>query len=69
MEPFAKSDGPHETKIYFKPIFEMWFPVLLAIGVFEWIQYIQSEGIGISLPFLIAWMMSPAIAWKISLLG
>ena len=27
----------------------------------------SAEGIGISLPFLIAWMMSPAIAWKISL--
>ena len=27
----------------------------------------MSEGIGISVPFLIAWMMSPAIAWKISL--
>ncbi len=55
------------NKNLFQTYIEMWFPVLLAIGVFEWLQYKQSEGIGISLPFLIAWMISPAIAWKISL--
>ena len=47
----------------------MWFPVLLSIGVFEWMQYIHADGMGISLPFLIAWMLLPAIAWKISLAG
>jgi hypothetical protein len=45
---------------------EFWFPVLLAIGVFEWMQFRQSDGMGISLPFLISWMLMPAIAWKIS---
>ena len=55
------------NKNLFQTYIEMWFPVLLAIGVFEWLQFKHSDGIGISLPFLIAWMMSPAIAWKISL--
>jgi hypothetical protein len=45
----------------------MWFPVLLSIGVFEWLQYIQAGGMGVSLPFLIAWMLLPAVTWKISL--
>ena len=45
----------------------MWFPVVLAISVFIWIQHIHSEGIGIGLPFLIAWMLIPAVAWKASL--
>jgi cyclic beta-1,2-glucan synthetase len=45
----------------------MWFPVLLSIGVFEWLQYARADGMGVSLPFLIAWMLLPAIAWKISL--
>ncbi|HEY2650167.1 MAG TPA: cyclic beta 1-2 glucan synthetase, partial [Puia sp.] len=51
----------------FQTYIYMWFPVVLAIGVFEWMQYKQSDGMGISLPFLIAWMLIPAIAWKISL--
>ena len=45
----------------------MWFPVVLAIAVFIWMQHIHSEGIGIGLPFLIAWMLIPAVAWKASL--
>jgi cyclic beta-1,2-glucan synthetase len=45
----------------------MWFPVLLSLGVFYWMQYVHADGMGISLPFLIAWMLIPAIAWKISL--
>jgi cyclic beta-1,2-glucan synthetase len=45
----------------------MWFPVLLAITAFEWMQYKQADGMGISLPFLIAWMLVPAVVWKISL--
>ncbi len=45
----------------------MWFPVLLAIGVFEWMQFKQSDGMTVSVPFLIAWMLIPAVAWKISL--
>ncbi|HEY8733136.1 MAG TPA: glucoamylase family protein, partial [Puia sp.] len=55
------------NKNLFHTYLSMWFPVLLAIGVFEWMQYIQAAGMGISLPFLIAWMLSPAVAWKISL--
>ncbi|HEY4967587.1 MAG TPA: glucoamylase family protein, partial [Puia sp.] len=45
----------------------MWFPVLLAIAVFVCIQSIHSNGMGVSLPFLIAWMLIPAVTWKISL--
>ena len=30
-------------------------------------QFRQSDGVGVSLPFLIAWMLVPAVAWKISL--
>src|SRR5450432_4505303 len=55
------------NKNLFQTYITMWFPVLLAIGVFEWLQYKQSDGTGISLPFLIAWMLVPAVAWKISL--
>jgi cyclic beta-1,2-glucan synthetase len=51
----------------FESYLRMWFPVLLSIAVFVWMQYIHADGIGISLPFLIVWMLSPAIAWRISL--
>jgi cyclic beta-1,2-glucan synthetase len=51
----------------FESYLRMWFPVLLSIAAFIWMQYIHADGIGISLPFLIAWMLSPAIAWRISL--
>ncbi|HZZ75583.1 MAG TPA: cyclic beta 1-2 glucan synthetase, partial [Puia sp.] len=51
----------------FQTYLVMWFPVLLSIAIFEWLQYKQSDGIGVSIPLLIAWMISPAIAWKISL--
>ena len=54
------------NKNLFQTYRTMWFPVLLAAGVFEWMQYIQAEGRGVSLPFLIAWMLFPAVAWKIS---
>src|SRR5262249_46719022 len=36
----------------FQTYVAMWFPVLLAIGVFEWLQYRHADGIGVSLPFL-----------------
>ncbi len=55
------------NKNLFQTYVYMWFPVLLSIGVFVWMQYIHAEGMGISLPFLIAWMLLPAVAWKISL--
>lgn len=55
------------NKNLFQTYLSMWFPVLLSIGVFEWIQYKQADGMGISLPFLISWMLLPAVAWKISL--
>jgi cyclic beta-1,2-glucan synthetase len=55
------------NKNLFQTYITMWFPVLLAVGVFEWLQYKQSDGMGISIPFLIAWMLVPAVAWKISL--
>jgi cyclic beta-1,2-glucan synthetase len=55
------------NKNLFQTYTSMWFPVLLAIGVFEWLQYKHSDGMGVSLPFLIAWMLAPAVAWKISL--
>ena len=45
----------------------MWFPVLFAIAVFEWMNYLHADGMGVGLPFLIAWVLVPAIAWKISL--
>src|SRR5450432_738126 len=55
------------NKNIFQTYISMWFPVLLAIGVFEWMQYKHSDGTGVSLPFLIAWMLLPAVTWKISL--
>ena len=55
------------NKNLFQTYITMWFPVLLSITIFEWMQYVQADGMGISLPFLIAWMLMPAIAWKISL--
>jgi len=55
------------NKNLFQTYLSMWFPVLLAIGVFEWMQYKHSDGTGVSLPFLIAWMLLPAVTWKISL--
>src|SRR5450432_1019012 len=64
--PSQNLSNPSNKNI-FQTYISMWFPVLLAIGVFEWIQYKQSEGMGISLPFLISWILVPAIAWKISL--
>src|SRR5450432_2455741 len=51
----------------FQSYVSMWFPVLLSISVFEWMQYKQTAGMGVSLPFLISWMLMPAVAWKISL--
>jgi cellobiose phosphorylase len=55
-----------KNKNLFQTYLVMWFPVLLAVGVFEWLQYIHSDAIGVSMPILVAWMLSPAIAWKIS---
>jgi cyclic beta-1,2-glucan synthetase len=55
------------NKNLFQTYLSMWFPVLLAIAVFEWMQFKQTDGMGVSLPFLIAWMLVPAVAWKISL--
>jgi cyclic beta-1,2-glucan synthetase len=45
----------------------MWFPVALALGVYFWMHYEHASGIIISLPFLVAWMLIPAITWRISL--
>jgi cellobiose phosphorylase len=55
------------TNTLFESYLRMWFPVLLSIAAFIWMQYIHADGIAISLPFLIAWMLSPALAWRISL--
>ena len=45
----------------------MWFPVLLSVISFEWMRQIRADGLAISLPFLVAWILVPAITWKISL--
>ena len=55
------------NKNLFQTYLSMWFPVVLSIIAFEWMQYLHAEGMAISLPFLIAWMLVPAVAWKISL--
>ncbi len=51
----------------FRTYLSMWFPVLFSMLVFEWMQYKHADGLGISLPFLIAWMLAPAVVWKLSL--
>ncbi len=45
----------------------MWFPVLLALGVYIWMHFEHSSGMITSLPFLVVWMLIPAVAWRISL--
>jgi cyclic beta-1,2-glucan synthetase len=45
----------------------MWFPVVLALGVYFWMHFEHASGMIISLPFLAAWMLIPAITWRISL--
>jgi cyclic beta-1,2-glucan synthetase len=55
------------NKNLFRTYLSMWFPVLLALVVFEWMRYTAAEGMGISIPFLLAWIGVPFIAWKISL--
>ena len=54
-------------KNLFQNYLNMWFPPVLAIIVFFWIQTLKSSGSGIATPFLILWVISPAIAWRISL--
>jgi cyclic beta-1,2-glucan synthetase len=61
------NDGKRKNNSLVQSYSFMWFPVFLAIVTFIWIQYKQMPGMGISLPFLISWMLVPAIAWKISL--
>ena len=56
-----------KTNTLFESYLRMWFPVVLSIAAFVWMQYIHADGIGISLPFLVVWMLSPALAWRISL--
>ncbi len=63
----SMNESNHSTKNLFQTYVSMWFPVVLAAGVFEWLQFKHADGMGVSLPFLISWMLLPAIAWKISL--
>ena len=57
----------YKNKNLFQAYISMWFPVLLALGVYVWMHFEQSGGMIISLPFLVAWMLIPAISWRISL--
>ncbi|HEV3224531.1 MAG TPA: glucoamylase family protein [Puia sp.] len=57
----------YKNKNLFQTYVSMWFPVLLALGVYIWMHFEQSGGMIICIPFLVAWMLIPAIAWRISL--
>jgi cyclic beta-1,2-glucan synthetase len=57
----------HKNQNLFRTYVSMWFPVLLSLGVYVWMHFEQSGGMIISIPFLIAWMLIPAIAWRISI--
>ena len=55
------------NKTLFQNYIVMWFPVVLALGVYVWMHLEHADGIIISIPFLVAWMLIPAITWRISL--
>ncbi len=57
----------YKNQNLFRTYVSMWFPVLLSLGVYVWMHFEHSDGMIISIPFLIAWMLIPAIAWRISL--
>ena len=56
-----------DNETFFRSYLSMWFPPLLSLAIFDWMSYQETEGIEITLPFLIGWMLVPAITWKISL--
>ncbi|HEY4154751.1 MAG TPA: cyclic beta 1-2 glucan synthetase, partial [Puia sp.] len=56
-----------ENETILSSYISMWFPPVLAALVFGWMSYENTPGIEVSLPFLIGWLLVPAITWKISL--
>jgi cyclic beta-1,2-glucan synthetase len=56
-----------KNKNLFKTYVSMWFPVVLALGVYIWMHFEHSAGMITSLPFLVIWMLIPAVTWRISL--
>ncbi|MFI5124380.1 MAG: GH36-type glycosyl hydrolase domain-containing protein [Chitinophagales bacterium] len=56
-----------DNETFFRSYLSMWFPSVLSLVVFGWMSYQETEGIEITLPFLIGWLLVPAITWKISL--
>ncbi len=56
-----------ESKTFFRSYLSMWFPPVIALLVFGWMSYWDAPGIEVTLPFLIGWLVVPAITWKISL--
>lgn len=56
-----------DNETFFSSYLSMWFPPVLALFVFGWMSYGETTGIEITLPFLIGWLLVPAITWKISL--
>ena len=55
------------SKNLFSEYLLMWFSPFLALLIFGYLSYDHSLNLVISLPVLIAWVIAPAIAWKLSL--
>ncbi|MFI5124264.1 MAG: GH36-type glycosyl hydrolase domain-containing protein [Chitinophagales bacterium] len=56
-----------ENKNFFGSFFSMWVPSVVSLLIFGWMSYRNTSGMEITLPFLIGWLIAPAITWKISL--
>jgi cellobiose phosphorylase len=56
-----------ENKTFFGSFLSMWFPPVLSVLIFAWMSSHNTPGMEITLPFLIGWLVVPAITWKISL--
>lgn len=56
-----------ENKTFLGSFLTMWFPPVLSVLIFAWMSYRNSAALELTLPFLIGWLVVPAITWKISL--
>jgi cyclic beta-1,2-glucan synthetase len=63
----SATTAPGRTRNLFHFYLSMWVAPLVSVGVFTFLTYSSPLNLAIALPVLGLWLLSPALAWRISL--
>ncbi|HVY75662.1 MAG TPA: glucoamylase family protein [Puia sp.] len=67
-QPFHSPPDNNDYR-FFSAYWSMWYSPLLALLILGWMGYQNTADMEIALPFLISWILAPAVVWRISLPG